>query len=229
MASEKEKSLKPQRWLRWVHRIGYVTTALIAAQLLLIAFLGTREWLENRERRAAQIEESRTYEGPLRAADGDIVQESAAYLLRQLPPLEALHGDGLRFVAMPSFNEAHFAVAISLPKPDAIEAEGIVARFNQYSRYAPLGQRQFRMPAAAYRSLTSKLDTLTDGWPGEETGCVDGTPIAFERVRGARVTSGIGNCVLHYEQLGQLMWNYLHRFAPADDLPSEGDWHAADK
>lgn len=226
MATVDEKGLKPRRWLLWAHRVGYVTTALIAAELLAIVFFGARGWFENREMRAARIGESRTHEGPLRAADDGIVRGSAAYLLGQLPPLEALHGDGVRFVAMPSFNQAHFAVAISLPKPNASVAEGIVVRFDQDNRYGPLGQRQFRMPASAYRSLTAKLDTLTDGWPGEAIWCLDGTPTAFERVRGTRVTSGIGNCELHYQHVSQLMWNYLHRFAPGDDLPTGGSWHS---
>jgi hypothetical protein len=226
MATLDEKGIKPRRWLRWVHRVGYVTTLLIAAELLAIAFFGTRRWLENREMRAARIEYSRTHEGPLRADDNGMVHRSATYLLGQLPPLVALHGDGLRFVAMPSFNKAHFAIAISLPKPNASEAGGIVARFDQYNRYAPLGQRRFRLPASAYRSLTAKLDALTDGWPGKANWCADGTPTAFERVRGTRVTSGIGNCELHYEHVEQLMWNYMQRFAPGDDLPTGGGWHS---
>jgi hypothetical protein len=217
------------RWLRVLHRVGYVTTALVLLEILFVAFLATRGWLHERQIRSAQIEDSRTHEGPLRAADDDIVRAGATYLFAQLPPLAALHGDGLRFLAMPSFNRSHFAVVIYLPKPDAKEAEGVLSRFDSQNNYAPLGKRRFRLPVSTYRSLATKMDKLTDDWPGDSGFCLDGTPTAFERVRGRRVTSGIGNCDQHYEQVGSLMWNYLQQFAPGEDVPSRGDWEPAEK
>jgi hypothetical protein len=206
-----------------LHRIGYVTTALILAAVLYVAFLTTRGWLK--ERQLSPVREvSRTHEGPFQATRDDMVGTGAAYLFGQLPALEALHGDGVRFVAMPSFNRSHFAVSIDMPTPNSAEAEGVIWRFDSHNNYAPLGHRQFHMPAPAYRSLAKKIDTLTDGWTGKADMCLDGTPIAFERARGPRITSGIGNCELHYEQIGQLVWNYLRRFASAEDLPTTGDW-----
>lgn len=224
MATTDELGSRRRKWLHWLHRIGYITTALIVAELLAIAFFATRGWLQEREMRAARIEESRTHEGPLRANGDRFGRGSAVYLFGQLPPLGGLHADGLRFVAMPSFNRTHFAIAISLPKPGAAQAQGVVERFDQQNSYAPLGQRQFQMPASAYHSLVAKIDSLADGWRGEANWCLDGTPTAFERVRGQRVTSGIGNCERHYEQVAALVWNYMRRFAPADDLPSRADW-----
>jgi hypothetical protein len=211
------------KWLRMLHRVGYVATALILAELLWIAFLVTRGWLQERQWRAAQVEDSRTHEGPLQASDGEIVRGSATYLLGQLPELSGLNGDGIRFVAMPSFNRSHFAVVIYLPA-DAAEANGLLARYDSQNKYAPLGERRFHIPASAYRSLATKLDRLTDGWPGYSDACLDGTPTAFERVRGRRVTSGIGNCGRHYEQVATLMWNYLRQLAPGEDLPGRNDW-----
>jgi hypothetical protein len=113
-----------------------------------------------------------------------------------------------------------------MPRSDANEADGVVTRFDEQNRYAPIGQRQFQMPASAYRSLAAKLDQLIDR-PGEATWCVDGTAIAFERVRAQHVTSGAGGCERHFEQIGQLIWNYLRQFAPDDDLPIGGDWEPA--
>jgi hypothetical protein len=210
--------------LLWLHRIGYVTTALIVAELLLIAFLATRGWLQEREMQAGQIEASGTHEGKLLPNGDPYVQGEAIDLLEKLPGLNALHGDGLLFVAMPSFNRSHFAVAVSMPRPTADQADGVLLRFDWQNNGALVGQRHFRMPAPAYRSLVKKMDKLTDGWPGIPGVCADGTPTAFERVRGQSVTSGIGNCDEHYEQIGRLMWDYLRRFAPGDDLPTRGDW-----
>jgi hypothetical protein len=223
MPNRNKDSVERSRWLRWLHRIGYATTALVVAELLLISFFATRTWLQAREVRAAQIESTRSHEAALQAKGDDIVLGSAAYLLRQLPPANALHGDGIRFVAMPSFNRAHVAVAIFMPQPDAAEAQGILLRFDEQKNYAPLSTRQFQMPAAAYRSLVAKMDKLGDGWPGDSGFWMDGTPTAFERVRGRRITSGLGNSP-HYEHVAILMWNYLHRFAPGDDLVTRSDW-----
>jgi hypothetical protein len=224
-----DEKLHRRRWLTWLHRIGYVTTALIVVQLLAIGYFGTRGWIEDREMRAAKIADTRTHEGPLQPTDDRWVRGSAIHLLGKLPPLGALNGDGIRFVAMPSFNSSHFAVAITLPDPTADEAQGVLSTFAQHDKYAPLGERQFRMPATAYRSLAARLDDLTDGWPGHSVVCLDGTPVAFERVRGSRITSGSGNCHSHYDQVSELMLDHLLRFAPGEELPTGGWWHSHDK
>lgn len=223
MGATGERHGKPRRWLLWLQRIGYVTTALVVVVGLTIAFLVTREWLHDRKMVAAAVEESRTQQNPIRTRKDDILRGSAAFLLGKLPSLDALHGDGFRFVAMPSFNRSHFAVAIFMPKPNADAARGVVSLFDGQNDYAPLSQRQFQMPAAAYRSLAAKLDAMTDGWPGDSTMNLDGTPAAFERVRGRRVTSGIGNND-HYDRVAKLVWNYLNRFAAGKDLPTRDDW-----
>jgi hypothetical protein len=129
---------------------------------------------------------------------------------------------------MPSFNRSHFAVAIFMPQPNAAAAQGAIALFDGENDDTPVSQRQFQMPAAAYRSLAAKLDTMTDAWPGDSTMRLDGTPTAFERVRGRRITSGIGNSD-HYDEVAGLVWNYLHRFAAGKDLPTRGDWEPTDK
>lgn len=205
--------------------MGYVTTVLILLQLLLIGFLFTRSWLHERQMRAARIEETRTHETPLLPTS---YRRSAIELLNTLPSLKSLRGDGLRFVAMPSFGTYHYAIAISL-SPGATEAQGVLKAFDSRS-WSPVSERTvsertFAMPAQAYRSLVRKMDKMTDGWPGEATYCLDGSPMAFERVRGQRVTSGIGNCSEHYERLELLMLNYIRRFAPGNDLPTKSDWH----
>jgi hypothetical protein len=91
-----------------------------------------------------------------------------------------------------------------------------------------MGERQFHIPAAAYHSLVAELDELSDGWPGDPAIWLDGTPTAFERVRGGHVTSGIGTNQ-HYEQMASVVWSYMRRFAPGDDLPPRSDWEPGDK
>lgn len=77
MAPVKEKPGPCGKWLLWLHRIGDVTTALVAAELLLIGFFATRGWLQQREMRAAKIEASRTHDGPLQQTDDTMVRGSA--------------------------------------------------------------------------------------------------------------------------------------------------------
>lgn len=223
MATVDDKSAKPRGWLLWLHRIGYIATALIVAELIAIAYFATRARLEERQIRSAQIEDTRTHEGPLQANSDRLVRGSAVYLLGQMQPLSSLHGDGFRFAAMPSFNRTHFAVVVLMPRSDAAEAEGVLAQFDSQYRYALISKRPFRMPASAYRSLVARIDKLSDGWPGDSGFWLDGTAAAFERVRGQRVTSGIGNNP-HYEQMANLVWTYVRQFAPGDDLPRKGDW-----
>lgn len=236
MATDGETDPKRPRWLLWLHRIGYVTTALIAAQLVAIGILMTLGWINDRERRAAAIEETRTHETPLLPTEDRYVRRTAIELLKTLPPLSSLHGDGLRFVVMPSLASYHYAIAISL-RPGSAEARGVLKTFENHelakafdSQTAPtVSDRNFVMPAQAYRSLAGEWDEMTDDWPGKVAYCLDGSTMAFERVREQRVTSGIGNCIEHYEQLQLLILKYIHRFAPGDDLPAESSWHRFDE
>jgi hypothetical protein len=77
----------------------YVTTAIVGAQLLLVAAALINVRLQLWGVEAEQVKASRTHQGPIQSSD-DIVVGSAAYMLGQLPSLHALRGNGLRFVAM---------------------------------------------------------------------------------------------------------------------------------
>jgi hypothetical protein len=211
------------RWCRWLHRIGYVTTALILAQMLVVGFLLSREWLRKRDMRAALVEESRTHETPLLPSSERYERRNAIEVLKTLPPLTSLNSDGVRFAAMPSFGTYYYAIAISLP-PTRLNAEGILKAFDLRSSRL-VSQREFAVPREAYKSLVHAMDTMTDDWPGDTDLCVDGSPMPFERVRGRRVTSGVGNCSEHYARLELLVLTYVRRFAPGPDLPTENDWH----
>lgn len=58
------------RWVIWLHRIGYLTTAIVFVELGAIGFVVGREWLRHRQMNAMLVEESRTHEAPIRE-DGD--------------------------------------------------------------------------------------------------------------------------------------------------------------
>lgn len=55
---------------------------------------------------------------------------------------------------------------------------------------------------------------MTDGYSGEGRTLTDGNPLAFERLRGARVTSGEGNSPCHYDVLGDMAAQEFGRFVP---------------
>lgn len=213
-------------WQKWLHRVGYVATALILAELILIAAVAGKAGLDSRQIRANMVEKSRTHDGALLPTGDSWVQSRAVELLRQLTPIKALHGEAIRFIAMPSFGSAEYGVVLWLPQSDPSQASGIFTTFAKQNNRAAVTHRDFIMPATAYRSLMSQIDKLTDDWPGDaDDACLDGSPAAFERVRGKRVTSGIGNCNDHYERLKTLMLAAVRRYAPGDDLPTENDWH----
>ncbi len=215
---------KTSRRLIWLHRLGYLTTAIVIIELGIVGYVVGREWLRHREWSAKLVERSRTHEAPLREDGEQYVRGSAVELLAMLPPLRALHGNGLRFVAMPSFGTTDYALAASLPS-GASHATGVLILIDKTNEGRTASNRQFRIPSAAYQRMMADLDRLTDGWPGDDDSCVDGAPAGFERVRGARITSGIGNCDPHYARVKLLVLNAVRRFAPGPDLPTEDDWH----
>lgn len=70
-----------------------------------------------------------------------------------------------------------------------------------------------------YIVLPRRPDRLTDGWPGtgpEPYQCYDDRAVTFERARGRRVTSGVGNasCDRHYGRVSQVLDGFVARFAP---------------
>jgi hypothetical protein len=73
-----------------------------------------------------------------------------------------------------------------------------------------------------------KLDALDDGYAGDTKGfCMDGTEIAFERIRHQQTTSGMGNsCIAHYQQIGAAVFALLRQSATLPYPPLNDDWHS---
>ena len=171
-----------------------------AVALLGLAITGT---FALERHRLAQF--NRTYDTPLRISRGDPVLADAHRLMDRLKPFNG--PDSLRFAAMPSFGGRWFAVAL---RKDGDEARGGVVIENR-----PSGQvevRTFRVSRQEFDLMMAKWDSLTDGYSGEGRSLADGTPLAFERRRGNRFTSGVGNSPCHYDVLGDLSAQFLARY-----------------
>jgi hypothetical protein len=211
-------------WRRWLRRIGLVIAGLILVGMVALGGIAAVVWVDDRMVSARLAEQSRMHEGPL-APNGDPhVRGRLIELLATLPPIEQLGGNGLRFVAMPSFGTTEYALAVFRPD-GAEEAAGVLITLPKTEKETA-SERLFTVPADAYAALTNEIRWLPEDWQGEDSfPCLDGTPVAFELVREGRITSGAGNCSDHYRHVSLLVLDAVRRFAPGDDLPAEYDWH----
>jgi len=212
-------------WLRWLHRIGYVTTALVLIELLLIAGLALHAWGAERHARALAREETRTRAGPI-AVPAVRYRPDAIDLLATVPPLPAGAGQGARFAISPYLSGRWFAVALSV-QPGAAQARGALVGVDGEGRVRyRIG---FALPAADARRFLARLEALVDKWPGDASRCLDGTGLAFELRSAAGVSSGEGNagCNDHYRRIGGLVLGLVGPLVPAEDRPASGEWYPA--
>lgn len=225
MMETKTGRIDSQRtWRPWLSRIGLIIAGLIFVGLMALVCLAAVIWVDDHMVSARLTEQSRTHDGPL-APNGDPhVRGRLIELLGTLPPLEHMGGNGLRFVAMPSFGTTEYAVAI-FRTDRAEEATGVLVTLPK-TEEETASQRRFILPADVYGSLTNEIRWLTHDWDGGDSfPCVDGAPVAFELVWEGWITSGTGNCSDHYSHVSLLVLDAVRRFAPGDDLPTEYDWH----
>jgi hypothetical protein len=215
----------------WLHRIGYVTTVIVLAEAGFLGYSAYGESKGSMRLEAVSRQKTRTLEAPLSSP-----RELDA--LAQAASLSDTSGDGIRFVAMPSFYGRWYVVAVHLPAgsdqaqgvaavlqlPDRGQADGSSARHP----LKPVRRETFLVPKADYASIMQRVDALTDGWEGDPKAlsCFDGTPVAFERVRAKRITSGAGNesCSDHYNALNLEMRQMLKRYDPQGQFPARDDW-----
>lgn len=209
----------------WLHRIGYVTTAIVAAELVGLGVLCVGLWNADRKYLAYSLEQTRTHQGPLIAQDIRFRPDEFD-LLATIPPLNAR---SLRFVATPALRDTWFAFAISVP-PNGDQAKGILKLFAH-----PDGQQEalrikrvvdFSMPKPAADRLLLDIDRMTDGWKGDRLGCIDGTGVAFELSISGKVTSGRGNsaCSDHYGAVSLRIQKSISQLASDDGRPIGKDW-----
>lgn len=153
--------------------------------------------------------ENSTRAGPLEVDPDNPVLSGAHKLLDTLPSKYEVTDDSLRFAAMPSFGPRWFAVALSNNGRDARLSATILDRES-----GVIDQRAVSIPVPDYRSIVTTFDSQVDGFWGETSGWTDGTPIAFERKRGGRVISGVGNSPCHYAPIANDLAVQLAPYVP---------------
>jgi hypothetical protein len=205
---------------RWLHRIGYATTAVVLAQLLFAAVVVGREHLRRRAWAAGRKTETAWHAGPLAAPD---------YMLPFMAELRARTsqtGEGLLFLAYPALDQRVFAVALR-PAAGKSDVGGMLLIIDERLPRAKAVRRfDFRISAAEYRQLVGRINIAAADFDGSEHFDTDGTDIAIERVTGGRMASGHGNMIEPYRSIGEQVLGLLRRPLPNADLPQPGhDWY----
>ncbi|KUR80113.1 hypothetical protein [Novosphingobium sp. FSW06-99] len=186
--------------IKWITRGAMVMVTIVALATVCLAGYQLLE-------RHRMAQRNRTVEGPLKVDPGDPVLISAHAFLDVLGP--STTGDGLRFAVMPSFGKRWIAISLSE------HAGANPVRALIYDRSTGVySRRNFDLPAPDAASFLRQWDNVTDGYSGEPRLLADGTPLAFERRRGSRLTSGVGNSPCHYDVLGDIAARRLARYIP---------------
>lgn len=202
----------------WLHRIGYVCTAIVAVQLVVIAAELVTALFEQSIRDAKFREETRTHSRPL-GATGPITLH--------LPKPKQLGADGARMFAEPSFYDAEYAVAI-WGKDSNGGPKGVLVIRHRDADGVPLNRfskSEFRIPRADYVAATARIDELADGYDGTAQICLDGTAFSFELKRAGKVMSGGGNtCFDHYHKVSAVFLDLAQRFGPPAVRDLDPNW-----
>ena len=176
------------RLSKLLHRIGYACTVIVVLEILAFGGLAVADWLQYRRDMAERLDETRGHDGPLATHGREDLAADAIPLLALLPPRAAFANGGLRFAAMPGLGWHWYAVSLR-DTAEAIEGMAVTVEPKGNSFANPL-TTQFTVPRDADARLMEKLDVLDDGYAGDTKGfCMDGTEIAFERIRQQREMS----------------------------------------
>lgn len=105
--------MRDRPWIIYLHRLGYVTTLIVALQLAAIAYVTWHEWhisqVQNEARRQASMMRAGTAERWIYDRMGQGGHDAWA-MMKLLSPQPKLSPDGFRFVALPSFGDREFGV-----------------------------------------------------------------------------------------------------------------------
>ena len=200
------------RWSLWI--LGGV----IASLLLLIGYLEASQRYNRYVLEQSLKEKTMTMEMPFQIMNSSTRTEALS-LLNQLPNLSELGGDGVRIAVMPALLLNRYTIAVLMPSQDAPHALGVSYHIIDDGKVRWIEEFRFNLPVDAYRVLVSGIDARTDGWLGEADFCLDGTVLAFERVRGSLVTSGLAHCGTHAAELRRFVLDGLRQYAPSGSLP----------
>jgi len=217
----------PPLLLRWLHRIGYLTTGLVVLLALWAAYIALEFPLPGHK----QDWDGNLVQQELEKASERFTRSGGDAVLAALPSRSEMAGSELRIVVMPSFSDWF---GVGLYRRSDGTAAGILSRHQQPSwnpddplKPVEIGRYSFQISAEEYHRFHSWFDRWLRKY-GRDNGryaCLDGTPIAFERVQGSKIVSGMGNCERHYELIKQYTLAFVKRHVPQAPLPADANWH----
>jgi hypothetical protein len=205
--------------MRWLHRAGYVCTAIVALQLVAISFYVGRDWLRYMRIEEEQRKDTATRPGPI-GAYGPLADRT--------PGLSSLDPDSARIFAEPALEDVAYGLSVSARDRQS-NAAAVLVRWRRAPSHE-FDRTEFVIPAEAYGAAMAELDARADGFQGDGSLCLDGTGISFERRRGNSVVSGAGNaCSDHYQAISDIFLRLAQRFGPVfvDDL--DRGWYRKDR
>ncbi len=222
-----ETKLASRRWLRYLHLLGYITTAIVAAQLLFIAYVVGAQWWRQHQMNAVQRENTRTHVRALAEQPPDRVSAWIAGLLETLPPDSTSAPESLRIAILPSLSTRSYALSMTPAADGHVSIDFVTATQNPCDVRTPLriDRQTFTLAESDYRPFINWFDATTDTYAGSEERWLDGTSLAFERRKATRTTSGAGNIPSHYGKLAARLLTLLRPHLHG--LPEDANWHVA--
>ena len=204
------------RTMTWLHRIGYVTTPLVAILLAAVLFsLGVGIW-------RGWVQQQQALDQPRPLVLDDEYQEFSRFLLAQLPPIAAIRPDGIRMLVEPSLTGRGYAIAVTQSNARA-DARGTLIVTTALGARTGQQRTDFVIPAEEYRQTMAGFDREMANVKRRREMMLDGVSVAFERVRGDSVVSGHGNDA-YPKRLAALIYQLLRRHVSAPPLPDLADW-----
>lgn len=174
---------------------------------MALSYVVGSEWLKRQSRR----DETRMQSGPaITRLTGEFDSDTKA-VLSVLPPLSTLKPDGLRFVAMPSFGDTHFALSLRKTSSGGEGEMFMFALKNENDEPKPV---RIQLSVDRFTALLAELDAASASWDGEASWWTDGTGVVFERVHSDEITSGMGNSPNFYGKIGKIIFDAIRPSTP---------------
>lgn len=180
---------------KWLRRIGYTCAAFIAVLFLLAGGLFYEMWFGNRTR-AGALPAALLFQSAQRTHAHDV--------LANLPPLDSLGADGLRFAVIRWASPSWYGLSLGGSGP---VIQGTFIAIKPYELRV-IARKSFTMPRSEYTRLSERIDSLAQGYRGEEEDCYDMGTIGFEHARASGIISGAGifGCTKHYTALAETIF-----------------------
>lgn len=148
-------------------------------------------------------------------------------MLGDLPPLEMMSGNGVRFAIMPSFGKYHYAIALWTPSSRGDPRAVVVV--SDYSDGAQVAVFNPSINAEKTIKFLEYFDSQVENWSESASpSCLDGTTIEFERISKKKMFSGSGNCQDHYREIKANLFELIESEIPKGLRPTDEDWHLLD-